>query len=246
MIPKELQRLYLKVLKNSTPLQKHCCLLCDDYSFSRICYPCQQDFIRRPDHQCQRCALPLEHEAPVCGECLQHPPAFDRTFCPYLYQKPLSTLIIRYKEQRHFISGKTLADLFIKELREHYAYYQWDLPDMIIPVPLHWYKHLQRGFNQADYLAQNISRQLSIPLYRGVKKTHLSKSQKQLNRSLRIRNLAESFRIVHTTKKLDGKHIAIVDDVMTTGATANTLARLLKNNGAQHISIWAIARTPKN
>jgi ComF family protein len=108
---------------------------------------------------------------------------------------------------------------------------------------MHWRRRLQRGDNHAHYLAQIFSEQLGIPLLRGVKRQRYTQPQESLSKAQRRANLKRAFAV---SSKLDltGMRLAIVDDVMTTGATANALSQCLLNAGATQVHIWCLARTP--
>jgi ComF family protein len=249
MIQKELLGLYYK-LKNRVSLtlatrlrSKHHCLLCHTLTTKRICQSCQTQFLHSPIHRCTCCGIPLTHNALFCGDCLQHTPCFDRTFSPFIYQTPLSDLIIRFKEKHDFFAGKALSDVFTKQIQDHYVQQHIPLPDLIVAVPQHWKKQWARGFNPAAFFADTISRQLSIPIFTDVKRTKAVAEQKNLSRHARIKNLQRGFTI---TSQLQGENVAIIDDVMTTGSTANALAQALKKAGAKQVTIWALARTPKD
>jgi ComF family protein len=151
-------------------------------------------------------------------------------------------LIIRFKQKGDFVAGKSLSELFSKAVLNHYRQQHLPLPDMIAPVPLHWTSQWQRGFNHAIEFTHGISLALSIPTFKALKRVRATPPQKGLDKKARLANLQQSFSI---TARLNGEHIAIVDDVMTTGATANTLAHALKAAGAGKVSIWVLARTPK-
>ena len=248
MIQKELLGLYYK-LKNHVSLTlatwfntKHRCLLCHTLTTQRICKPCQQQFFHSPTHRCTCCGIPLAHSALFCGGCLQDTPHFDRTFSPYIYQTPLSDLIIRFKQKHDFFAGKALSNLLKKHLQDYYLQQHLPLPTLITSVPQHWKKQWLRGFNQAAFFADDLSRQLSIPVFNHVKRIKAPSDQKNLDRKTRINNLHNNFIV---TSPLNGEDIAIIDDVMTTGATSNALAKALKDAGAGQVTIWALARTAK-
>jgi ComF family protein len=154
----------------------------------------------------------------------------------------LSDLIIQFKQKRDFVAGKALSELFAKAIRHHYRQQHLPLPDLIAPVPQHWKSQWQRSFNHAIIFSHEISQQLSIPIFKALKRVRATPPQKALDKKARLANLQQSF---HITDSLNGEHIAIVDDVMTTGATANTLAQALKAAGAGKVTIWVLARTPK-
>jgi ComF family protein len=231
---------YLLALTHLRP--KHRCGLCQAISTQRLCTPCQQQFLFTPHYHCTCCALPLQHSALFCGECLKQRPHFDSTFSPYTYQAPLSNLLARFKYTGDLFIGKALAEVFAEKIRHHYQQQHIPLPDMITPVPLHWKKQWQRGFNQAYFFSHHIHQHLDIPILKKVKRIKAAPAQKNLDRKKRLRNLQHSFAV---TSPLNGEHIAIIDDVMTTGATANALALTLKKRGAGKVSIWVLARTPK-
>ncbi len=115
-------------------------------------------------------------------------------------------------------------------------------PDLITPVPSHWKKQWRRGLHPSYFIAKEIGHALSIPVYKAVKQKHYSPDQKQLNKNQRLKNLAHGF---VAERSLNGEHVAIVDDVMTTGATANAMAKALKAAGASRVSVWVLARTDK-
>ena len=121
----------------------------------------------------------------------------------------------------------------------------WRSPDLLIPAPMHWLKRWQRGFNQAEFLAQHIARELQIPLAtKIVKRTHKTPAQKELTRSQRQQNLRKAFAISEKNRvQINGKRIAIIDDVVTTTATVRELSQLLIRAGAKEVQVWALART---
>jgi len=229
----------------------HYCLLCGDLCRDscrnkRICSPCEH-YLVKPQHTCQRCAIPLKDDALYCGECLKHPPDFDTTVSPYLYTAPLDQLINQFKHSGNHIIGKELSRLFCKAIKKHYTEQHIKMPKWVLPVPLHWRRQWQRGFNQAallvdDVIQSDLCIHAQTELFKYAKKHQATSSQEVLSRKERQNNLKNAFTI---TKQIDGESIAIVDDVMTTGATVGSLARALKKAGAGHITVWALARTTK-
>jgi len=218
---------------------KHHCLLCNEANKYRICSYCQ-NFLAKPIYSCQRCALPLKHFALFCGQCLKHPPAYDTVFSPYLYQAPLKQLLYDYKQKGYEYAGKALGDLFYQSIIQHYQQQHLPLPTLIAPVPLHWQDQWLRGFNQSEFFSCLLSKQLTIKHFDQIKRIKRTQPQKELNRKQRINSLRNSFIV---KRGLQGESIAIIDDVMTTGATANTVATALKDSGAGQVTIWALART---
>lgn len=252
MIPKEWIRLYRqlrhKLQACTSTLSKHfnlphTCVLCDSYGPDRLCQACIEQFLQTPRFSCSVCALPLHHSALLCGECIQHIPPFDDTYSPFIYQKPVSDLILQFKDQGDYYAGKALADIFCRQAKQHLMQQHKPLPDLITAVPLHWKKQQQRSFNQSAFFARHLSEQLGVPLLTQVKRILASPDQKQLTRTQRLQNIHNSFTV---STRLQHQHIAIVDDVMTTGATASALTMALKKAGAGKVSVWVLARVPKH
>lgn len=218
-------------------LLPHRCLLCDDAgSRGLVCQPCRDD-LPWLISACPGCALPLAGAAELCGRCLSHAPAFDRCIAAFRYASPIDRLIVQFKNQRRLSAGKLLSVMLVDRLQE--CSEPW--PEIISPVPLHWRRQLLRGFNQATFVAGHLATQLDIPVLSLARRSQATAKQQQLDRKQRLRNLRKAFT---TTQRVDGRHVAIVDDVVTTGATAQALSLVLKRAGAARVDLWAIARTP--
>lgn len=207
-----------------------------------LCQGCYNDLPWNRWH-CQRCALPLPFPAAnhECGECLQRPPAFQLTLAPLRYQFPVAAMIGRYKYQGQRAFARPLIAA-LGELAGDMLLSQPQLrPDVLVPAPMHPQRRRQRGFNQARDIAEQLSAQLKIPLACNlVQRQRSVQAQRTLSRAQRLANLQGVF---HTTE-ISPPRIAIIDDVVTTGATARLLAQVLHDAGARHIQIWALARTP--
>jgi ComF family protein len=172
----------------------------------------------------------------ICGSCLKKPPAFTRTLAALRYTFPADALIHALKYQTHLAIAPVLADLFIARLETAES-----LPDVIVPMPLHPIRLRERGFNQAMEISRRIAKQTGIALLPdGCSRIKHTLPQTGLPWKERQKNIRRAF-----SCKIDvsGKHVAIVDDVMTTGATLNELAQVLRRRGATEISNWVIART---
>lgn len=164
-------------------------------------------------------------------------PRFDACFAPYRYAYPLDFLIRALKYGGGIAHGRVLAELFASRLREAECD---ELPAALLPVPLGTARFIERGYNQAIELATHISRQLAIPLRTDLLiRTRETREQAGLDRKARRKNLRAAFAL---RQPLPVKHVAIVDDVVTTGSTANEIARVLKRAGASRVEVWAIAR----
>jgi ComF family protein len=183
---------------------------------------------------CARCALPLAN-GDVCGACAVHAPAFDGARSCFEYRFPLDRLVQRFKFGADLALGRWLAGCMARMLCD-------ERPDLLLVPPLARSRLRERGFNQALELAKTLSRALHVRLHStGLVRVRETQPQASLDRAERARNLRGAFRCEATVA---GLHVALVDDVMTTGATAHEIARVLKDRGTARVSIWTVARTP--
>ena len=215
------------------------CELCAEPTSELLCRDCVAD-LPVLQHCCEVCALPLTHETAVCGECQRTAPSFNAICAGFTFANPLGFFINQCKHQRKRGPFQFLATAMEARLRDHIQ--RHGTPDLLAAVPLHWTTLYFRSFNQAEILARLWGHRLQIPFQPIIKKIKRSEKQQQLSRKERLRNLKNVF---HTTKVIRDKYIVLVDDVVTTGATVETIARLLKGKGAARVDVWALARTPK-
>jgi len=221
------------------------CLLCDERAESSvpICMACESELPWLIDH-CERCALPLPMSGLTCAQCTHRSPAFNEVVAPWLYDFPIDALVTRFKHQGKWPMGRLLAELLAQFLQHRFDE-ALDRPDVLIPVPLANKRMRQRGYNQAAMLAHWLGDELHLPvdehLIRRVKETP---AQQGLDARARKRNLREAFALMDPDRVIE-KHVALIDDVLTTGSTADTLARLLTQAGARKVDVYCLARTPK-
>ena len=187
---------------------------------------------------CPVCALPLAAgNRLACGDCLKNTPPFTRTTVAFHYEPPISDFIgqLKFNGRRQLLP--LLSDYLLTRIKVDYA--NDNLPQQLIAVPLHKTKMRQRGFNQAQLLCRRLAKSLSISQYREIAtRQRNTVTQVSLDAVARQRNLKGAFRINGTV----ASHVAIIDDVMTTGTTVTELARELVAAGAQRIDIWCVAR----
>ncbi|HJL55886.1 MAG: ComF family protein [Arenicellales bacterium] len=216
-----------------------CCLLCRlevEYRHG-LCQGCWAKLPVNEIH-CERCALPMAHES-LCGHCQRCPPVFDSVIAPLCYQDPIDQMLCALKYHQQLSFARTAAGLITDTVRESGE----PMPDLLIGVPMTHRAVRKRGLNQAVFLARLIGRQLGIPVKSTlIKKLRETDRQSTLNASKRQRNLKGAF---HCKGSLEDKHIALVDDILTTGATANEISKVLKVAGANRVDIWVCARTPE-
>lgn len=221
------------------------CSLCDERCEpdQSICGACETELPWLREH-CTVCALPLSAFGLICGECLKRPPTFDQVTVPWRFAFPVDTLISRFKHQSQWPLGRLLAEQLSHHLR-HAFDEGLPRPDALLPVPLARKRLRQRGFNQAQMLADWLSAALAIPVESKIlARVQDTQSQQELDAATRRRNLRQAFAL-REDWSLTGRHVAIIDDVLTTGATAEALARLLKHAGAARVDVYCLARTPK-
>ncbi|NOR19089.1 MAG: ComF family protein [Xanthomonadales bacterium] len=215
------------------------CILCGQCCTAIcICEPCKLE-LPWIDFNCRQCGLPLGSATDdICGACIQNPPPFTRTVCPLRYEFPADRMVQLFKFQRQHASGRILAHL----LSEHAANCEDDdYPEVLIPVPLHNWRMVRRGFNQAYELTSYISKVLDIPLLtNSLRRRRNTKAQSGLSRLERRRNVRGAF--YWRGSEPPGRHVALIDDVMTTGTTVYECARVLKKAGARRVDVWVAAR----
>lgn len=224
---------------------KQQCLLCDETADAAqaICTSCEAELPWLGGH-CQVCALPLPSHGLVCGACLKKPPSFSTVETPWRYAFPVDSLITRFKHQAKWPLGRLLGELLSQHL-QHAFDHGLCKPDLLLPVPLADKRQRQRGFNQAALLSQWLSPLLQVPMQaHWLRRVIDTPAQQQLDAATRKRNLRKAFAL-SPDSQVNGLHVALVDDVLTTGATAESLARLLKKAGAARVDVYCLARTPK-
>lgn len=222
------------------------CLICDECTESAdcVCNACETELPWLME-QCGVCALPLPMEGLICGQCQKFPPAFKQVIAPWTYHFPVDTLISRFKHQARWPLGQMLARLLGQHLQHRFDNAELIRPDCLLPVPMAPKRLRERGFNQALMLARWLSNDLDITHDEQLLlRPHETVAQQALDAKSRKHNLLSAFRLAPGAQ-VQGQHFALVDDVLTTGATAHSLARLLMGAGARQVDVYCLARTPK-
>jgi len=216
-------------------LFKQKCLLCDAQSdaleanIHAVCKACLNALPKHPKTSCPQCGLSSGGQ--LCGSCISSPPDFDATHSVFLYDFPIDSMMQRYK----YGSMLSLYAFFGQMLSEKV---DMGSVDLIIPMPMHPARIKERGFNQALEIAKVFGNEKLD--YKSAVRKKLTPPQASLPLKQRVKNIKGAFAV---SANLTGKRIAIVDDVMTTGASLNELAKSLKKAGASHVECWVIART---
>lgn len=205
-----------------------------------ICSSCLRHLPPKPPC-CPRCGLPAGNLKIPCGRCLQRPPPWQWLVFASDYQPPYSQLVKRFKFQRMPELAPALARLILLNWLQAHREQNLNRPDMILAVPLQAKRCWRRGYNQSDLLARLMAHWLARP-YRpaALKRVRKTAVQQQLSAEARRRNLCAAFTC---DEPVAGRHIALLDDVVTTGSTVAEIATLLLRQGAASLQIWCVCRT---
>ena len=225
------------------------CALCglkiDKLSESRlVCHFCFSALIKdRPS--CQHCALPLPTYQDYCGDCIGKEYVFSHIHAVADYTPPYSSLIKKFKYSEQLLNGEVLGALLLQSILRNFSSSQIRAIDYLVAVPLHPKKQRARGFNQALLLAKVLSTSLNIPLLtNGIERKKETVPQEGLTIKERHSNLQDAFCFnQNLLPKLKGKQIVLIDDVVTTGATANSFCQQLLDQKIEKVDIWCICRT---
>jgi ComF family protein len=216
------------------PLVSQDCQLCGEAAPAILCEPCRGRLPHRHGPSCPQCGE-VGVDAVRCGACLADAPHFDVTVSAFQYAFPLDRLLQSYK----FNANLALTDLFADALAARLCD-RGNLPDLVVPLPLARKRLAERGFNQSAQLGKAVARRLSLPFEpHGLLRVRETAPQAGLSRAERLKNVKGAF---GCERSLTGRRVALIDDVMTTGATLSDAARALKKQGAAQVEAWVIAR----
>jgi len=216
------------------------CAVCRGWGCGRVCASCLDRFAA-PVPRCRRCALPLAAPVEVCGTCLTNAPPFDAALAAVDYRPPWDRLVTAFKFHGALDLAAVFADAIVGAERRRAA----ARPSLVLPAPLGAARGRERGYNQAWELARRLARRLGVPARAGVlQRSRDTLHQIGMSRAERERNLRDAFWVEPAQRaRLHGAHIALVDDVLTTGATAHAAALALTRAGAARVDVWVAART---
>lgn len=235
-----------KLLKQINKGITHClfpyhCILCHDKANRDfdLCIECEE-LLPWLKNICIYCAAPLIFSTQsVCGACLKKPSPFHKLCVFFSYSETIKKLITGLKFQQRLIYAHILGTLVAEKIRSYYQ--SEELPDIIIPVPLHKKRLYERGFNQAIELARPISKKLNLRIdYKRCKRVINTAAQSMLPANQRSSNVKNAF-VAH--QSLANQHVALLDDVMTTGHTLIEMSHALYDVGVKRIDVWCCART---
>jgi ComF family protein len=223
------------------------CQICTSWQHDAVCSACRLRF-RLAGHRCRCCAVSLTGLNELCRHCILRPPAFDQALAALDYAYPWDGLVTRFKFGGACELAGPLAELMAEALDTAVVQPGFVLPDVLLPVPLSDARQRERGYNQAWELARRVGPALGIAVQaRWVERVLDTPHQTRLGREERMHNLRGAFAVTAAGRiGLSGRSVAILDDVMTTGSTAQELAATLRRAGVVHVQTWVLARTMRD
>jgi ComF family protein len=217
------------------------CVLCSaSATDGALCDDCARE-LPRFGFACVRCARRMPYADAICGRCIRKSTsiAFDATVSALAYTFPTDILIARAKYNGDLAVARTLGALLSQAL----AAQKISGFDVILPIPLAPRRQAERGYNQAAEIARVIAQDLAVPLASDLMRTRETPKQADLPLKVRLKNVRGAFSALSLERPLAGKHVLLIDDVMTTGATLNEAAKSLKEAGATRVTVGVVARS---
>ncbi|MCK6425206.1 MAG: ComF family protein [Burkholderiaceae bacterium] len=222
------------------------CVVCERWQAQPLCPACRQRF-GAPRSRCRLCALELPGAAAeICGACIRHPMPLQASVTAWSYAYPWDGLITRFKFHGAVDLAAPLADALAESVQDAWRAGWLEPPDLLLPVPLSPQRLRERGYNQAWELTRRLARRLHLPAHpQALQRLRERTPQAGLGRAQRLHNLAAAFVVAPAARPvLAGCRVALVDDVMTTGATLSEAAATLQRAGVAQVQAWVLARTP--
>ena len=208
-----------------------CCFFCGDSSDETVCVPCAGKLPRLAEQVCPRCQLAAAN-GEVCGRCLKKPPVWRHLVALWHYEFPLDKAMVSAKYHHSFAIYRWAAT--------QRSEWPFAANSTLIPVPLAELRLQSRGYNQAQLIAQELANRFGLTVATdAVIRIRETEIQQRLNWSERRQNVRSAF---VATRSFAGESVVLIDDVLTTGATLNSLARALLDAGATHIDAFVLAR----
>jgi ComF family protein len=207
---------------------------CDPGDSGSLCSTCGDHIARVPD-PCHYCGMPNPIDSLVCPACRLNPPVWQKMIAPLQYSGITREYLLRLKRSEEIHLAECLCQQALAPIRQ-----SWPRPQALLPVPLYRDRLLERGYNQAREIARIWSVELGIPVDRhSLRRVRATRPQSGLSAAERGANLRQAFAC---SPRRDYRHVAVVDDIVTTGSTVSEITRLLHRAGVEHVEVWALAR----
>jgi ComF family protein len=219
------------------------CLFCGDKSSAQlaVCAACLKDLPWHRTTCCPQCGL--DSASNICGRCLKDTPYYDNTVALFDYTYPIDSVLQHFKYHHALHLTHTLGALLSQKLNDVKASKistTTQMPDALLAMPLHPKRLQERGFNQSLEIAKVVAKNLGIPLLAA----HTQRIKNTIPQAqLKLKGRASNIKGAFSCDDLAGKRVALIDDVMTSGASLNELAKTAKQAGATDVSCWVLART---
>ncbi|MDR2427150.1 MAG: ComF family protein [Endomicrobium sp.] len=238
----DIKNLLLRILAFFYPVTCSCCgKLMSAVSKERVCDGCRNSLDKIKGFICHKCGLPLEDGGEHCYVCRHNPKEFhfDKMRAAYLYKNSVRRLILKFKYFDRIFLAADLAQGVIEVLKQNDFFNDTDI---VIPVPLNIVRRIKRGYNQAALLALEVGKSISKPVSEKILlRSKITKPQFKLSKKERTENIKNSF-VVKNHNLIKKKNVLLVDDIVTTSATASACAKVLKESGASKVYVIALAR----
>jgi ComF family protein len=221
----------------------HTCVLCAERSNQPrdLCTACEKE-LPWTSLACKQCGirLPTSSTSDTCGQCQTSSPAFDHVFALCDYEEPIDRMITAAKFNHQLVYTRILGELLAQNAEQNW-YKQQSLPALLLPVPLHNTRLRERGYNQALEITKAAAKKLKLPIGKHYcQRAKATVPQSSLAHHERDKNVKNAFIL---QKPLTVKHVAIIDDIVTTGHTVDELSKVLRQAGVERIDVWCCART---
>jgi ComF family protein len=201
-----------------------------------FCGECEREVDVLPPTACRRCAEPGDYAAGPCDRCRRRPPPFSRAFAPFIHEGPIARAVHRFKYEDHPELAQPLGALLASRAERYLGL----APRLLLPIPLHEGRFFERRYDQAQLLAEELGRRTGRTVAQGVlRRARATRRQVGLTESERELNVAGAFEAGPVSA---GQRFLLLDDVLTTGATARAAARTLLDAGAAEVQVLAVAR----
>ena len=223
----------------------NCCLVCYQGNCNKqgLCHDCMTTLLAGSvGNGCMTCGVVVaEENQQVCEDCLSSPMPWDRLVICHRYDRTIKQLLWQYKFHGDFMAGAILAKIFSKRLKKLLQTQMVERPDVLLPVPIHQKRLSQRGFNQTEYFAKMIAKEINIQTNgKLIGRVKYEKPQAGLSRAQRLMNVKNVFQVKSGNHY---QHVAIIEDVVTTGSTVLAMTEALLQTGKiQKVSIWSLAK----